>query len=163
MLDPGNSSLGASDYNSWRGRSGELRSIRIDKSSQPLGIQISCKAKGGGVFVSSVTEGSVAAQANLRVNIVFLRKVRSRHINVKTLEQLYHDKITRVLDIIIIISAAIVTAVSCSKTRSGPQKRAPVSKMHPVKKRSSRPIKAKMPSAPPNRPSSLTKAVHSAK
>ena len=67
MLDPDNSAHGALDFGSWRGRSGELRRIRIDKSAQPLGIQISCKAKGGGVFVSSVNDGSVAAQANLRV------------------------------------------------------------------------------------------------
>ncbi|XP_054712748.1 LOW QUALITY PROTEIN: disks large homolog 5-like [Uloborus diversus] len=45
---------------------GDLRSICIEKSSEPLGIQISCGA-GGGIFVSSVTKNSLAAQAGLQI------------------------------------------------------------------------------------------------
>lgn len=45
---------------------GDLRSICIEKSTEPLGIQISCGA-GGGIFVSSVTKGSLADQAGLQV------------------------------------------------------------------------------------------------
>lgn len=45
---------------------GDLRSICIEKSTEPLGIQISCGA-GGGIFVSSVTKNSLAAQAGLQV------------------------------------------------------------------------------------------------
>lgn len=59
-----------SDYTSWprKPAPGELRKIRIDKydkSTEPLGIQISCK--GNGVFVSSVTENSLASQVGLQV------------------------------------------------------------------------------------------------
>lgn len=71
VLDPGNPS-GASDFNTWprKPTSGELRKVRIDKydkSTEPLGIQISCKANGGGVFVSSVSENSLASQVGLQV------------------------------------------------------------------------------------------------
>ncbi|GLG94078.1 Disks large 1 tumor suppressor protein, partial [Gryllus bimaculatus] len=45
---------------------GELRRININKSAEPLGIQIS-HLESGGVFVSSVSEGSLAAQAGLCV------------------------------------------------------------------------------------------------
>ncbi|XP_074647785.1 disks large homolog 5-like isoform X2 [Tubulanus polymorphus] len=43
---------------------GEIRSITIEKTSVPLGIQIQPGLKGG-IFVSSVAEGSLAAQAGL--------------------------------------------------------------------------------------------------
>ncbi|XP_073985790.1 MAGUK family member discs large 5 isoform X1 [Rhodnius prolixus] len=45
---------------------GELRRVHIDKSSEPLGIQISC-LDSGGVFVSTVSENSLASQVGLRV------------------------------------------------------------------------------------------------
>ena len=45
---------------------GELRRVHIDKSVEPLGIQISC-LESGGVFVSTVSEGSLAAQVGLQV------------------------------------------------------------------------------------------------
>jgi hypothetical protein len=78
VLDPGaGSSAGASDYGTWprKPAPGELRKVRIDKydkSTEPLGIQISCKANGGGVFVSSVNENSLASQVGLQVHLLFL-------------------------------------------------------------------------------------------
>lgn len=45
---------------------GELRWISIEKSAAPLGIQISC-VNSSGVFVSTVTEHSVAAKVGLQV------------------------------------------------------------------------------------------------
>ena len=45
---------------------GQVRRIHIDKSQEPLGIQISC-LKSGGVFVSSVTEHSLASQIGLQI------------------------------------------------------------------------------------------------
>lgn len=75
-MDPGaGSSVGSSgDYGTWprKPAPGELRKVRIDKydkSTEPLGIQISCKANGGGVFVSSVTENSLASQVGLQVTL----------------------------------------------------------------------------------------------
>lgn len=45
-----------------------IRSICIEKSVEPLGIQISCDTLGtGGVFVSNVSENSLAAQAGLMI------------------------------------------------------------------------------------------------
>lgn len=46
---------------------GELRRVHIDKSQQPLGIQISCPPESGGVFVSTVNEHSLASQVGLQV------------------------------------------------------------------------------------------------
>ncbi|CAK1587309.1 unnamed protein product [Parnassius mnemosyne] len=46
---------------------GELRRVHIDKSQQPLGIQISCPPSSGGVFVSTVNENSLASQVGLQV------------------------------------------------------------------------------------------------
>lgn len=46
---------------------GELRRVHIDKSQQPLGIQISCPPNSGGVFVSTVNEHSLASQVGLQV------------------------------------------------------------------------------------------------
>ncbi|XP_054265704.1 disks large homolog 5-like isoform X2 [Macrosteles quadrilineatus] len=46
---------------------GELRRVHIDKSVEPLGIQISCLEKSGGVFVSTVSEHSLASQVGLQV------------------------------------------------------------------------------------------------
>lgn len=45
---------------------GELRRVHIDKSAEPLGIQISC-LESGGVFVSTVNEHSLASQVGLQV------------------------------------------------------------------------------------------------
>ncbi|UYV61317.1 DLG5 [Cordylochernes scorpioides] len=45
---------------------GDMRSIYLEKSSEPLGIQIACGASGG-IFVSSVNEHSLAAQAGVQV------------------------------------------------------------------------------------------------
>ncbi|KAJ9592918.1 hypothetical protein L9F63_015423, partial [Diploptera punctata] len=45
---------------------GELRRVHIDKSVEPLGIQISC-LDSGGVFVSTVSEHSLASQVGLQV------------------------------------------------------------------------------------------------
>lgn len=44
----------------------ELRRVYIEKSSEPLGIQIFCR-NSGGVFVSSVHQSSLAAQVGLQV------------------------------------------------------------------------------------------------
>lgn len=46
---------------------GELRLVHIDKSQQPLGIQIKCPRGSGGVFVSTVTENSLASQVGLQI------------------------------------------------------------------------------------------------
>ncbi|XP_068992333.1 disks large homolog 5 isoform X1 [Neodiprion pinetum] len=45
---------------------GELRRVHIDKSVEPLGIQISC-LESGGVFVSTVSEHSLASQVGLQI------------------------------------------------------------------------------------------------
>ncbi|XP_044595383.1 disks large homolog 5 isoform X2 [Cotesia glomerata] len=45
---------------------GELRRVHIDKSVEPLGIQISC-LDSGGVFVSTVNEHSLASQVGLQI------------------------------------------------------------------------------------------------
>ncbi|KAL6434629.1 hypothetical protein ACFW04_006164 [Cataglyphis niger] len=45
---------------------GELRRVHIDKSVEPLGIQISC-LNSGGVFVSTVYEHSLAEQVGLQI------------------------------------------------------------------------------------------------
>ncbi|EZA57168.1 Disks large-like protein [Ooceraea biroi] len=45
---------------------GELRRVHIDKSVEPLGIQISC-LESGGVFVSTVYEHSLASQVGLQI------------------------------------------------------------------------------------------------
>lgn len=49
-----------------RPKPGDMRRIVIEKSLEPLGIQIKCGA-GGTIFVSSVSENSIAAQAGLQV------------------------------------------------------------------------------------------------
>lgn len=55
------------DY-SWthRPEPGELRRVHIDKSQEPLGIQIQC-LDSGGVFVSTVSEHSLASQVGLQI------------------------------------------------------------------------------------------------
>lgn len=45
---------------------GDLRRVHIDKSAEPLGIQISC-IDSGGVFVSTVSDNSLASQVGLQV------------------------------------------------------------------------------------------------
>lgn len=44
---------------------GDLRRVTIDKSVEPLGITIRCNNNGGGIFVSTVTENSIASQVSL--------------------------------------------------------------------------------------------------
>nr|XP_042896904.1 disks large homolog 5 isoform X2 [Parasteatoda tepidariorum] len=54
----------------YRGRTpkpGDTRSICIEKSTEPLGIQISCGEDKAGIFVSSVTKNSLADQAGLQI------------------------------------------------------------------------------------------------
>ncbi|XP_072743458.1 disks large homolog 5 isoform X5 [Anoplolepis gracilipes] len=53
-------------YSQSRPAPGELRRVHIDKSVEPLGIQISC-LNSGGVFVSTVHEHSLAAQVGLQI------------------------------------------------------------------------------------------------
>lgn len=43
---------------------GDLRRVTIDKSVEPLGITIRCNNNGGGIFVSTVTENSIASQVS---------------------------------------------------------------------------------------------------
>lgn len=45
---------------------GDLRRVHIDKSVEPLGIQIKC-LDGGGVFVSTVSVNSLASKVGLQV------------------------------------------------------------------------------------------------
>lgn len=54
------------DYMSYRPPYGQIRRIHIDKSQEPLGIQIQCMQTGG-VFVSQVTDHSLASQIGLQV------------------------------------------------------------------------------------------------
>ncbi|XP_019881509.1 disks large homolog 5 isoform X3 [Aethina tumida] len=45
---------------------GELRRVHIDKSNEPLGIQINCSDTGG-IFVSTVNENSLASRVGLQI------------------------------------------------------------------------------------------------
>lgn len=45
---------------------GDLRRVTIDKSVEPLGIQIRCNNNGGGIFVATVAESSIASQVGLQ-------------------------------------------------------------------------------------------------
>lgn len=69
VLCPGNSNKRNSlpDY-CWpqKPSPGELRRVHIDKSAEPLGIQISCPDSGG-IFVSTVNEHSLASQVGLQI------------------------------------------------------------------------------------------------
>lgn len=47
--------------------------MHIDKSVEPLGIQISC-LESGGVFVSTVSEHSLASQVGLQVSMDWVMK-----------------------------------------------------------------------------------------
>ncbi|KAL0275028.1 UNVERIFIED_CONTAM: hypothetical protein PYX00_003016 [Menopon gallinae] len=53
-------------YNHNEAAPGEKRRVQIDKSVEPLGIQIA-SPKCGGIFVSSVTENSIASKAGLLI------------------------------------------------------------------------------------------------
>ena len=53
-------------YSQPRPAPGELRRVHIDKSVEPLGIQIQC-LDSGGVFVSTVSEHSLASQVGLQI------------------------------------------------------------------------------------------------
>ena len=50
-----------------RPEKGQTRRINVEKSMEPLGIKIETARRGGGIFVSSVSEKSLAAQAGLEV------------------------------------------------------------------------------------------------
>lgn len=45
---------------------GELRRVHIDKSNEPLGIQINCP-ESGGIFVSTVSDNSLASRVGLQI------------------------------------------------------------------------------------------------
>lgn len=45
---------------------GELRRVHIDKSNEPLGIQINCPETGG-IFVSTVNDNSLASRVGLQI------------------------------------------------------------------------------------------------
>lgn len=45
---------------------GELRRVHIDKSNEPLGIQINCP-ESGGIFVSTVNDNSLASRVGLQI------------------------------------------------------------------------------------------------
>lgn len=45
---------------------GELRKVHIDKSNEPLGIQINCPETGG-IFVSTVSDNSLASRVGLQI------------------------------------------------------------------------------------------------
>lgn len=45
---------------------GELRRVHIDKSNEPLGIQINCP-RSGGIFVSTVSDNSLASRVGLQI------------------------------------------------------------------------------------------------
>lgn len=81
VLSPGNSSLSNGKHSSLpdycctqKPSPGELRRVHIDKSVEPLGIQIQC-LDSGGVFVSTVTERSLASQVILTLLILFKHMV----------------------------------------------------------------------------------------
>ncbi|CAH0564327.1 unnamed protein product [Brassicogethes aeneus] len=59
---------GSKDCCSWGYKPvpGELRRVHIDKSNEPLGIQINCP-DAGGIFVSTVNENSLASRVGLQI------------------------------------------------------------------------------------------------
>ncbi|KAJ8967605.1 hypothetical protein NQ314_002723 [Rhamnusium bicolor] len=64
----GSSSTTPKDYYPWGHKPvpGELRRVHIDKSNEPLGIQINCPNTGG-IFVSTVNENSLASRVGLQI------------------------------------------------------------------------------------------------
>ncbi|RWS22470.1 discs large protein-like protein [Leptotrombidium deliense] len=48
-------------------KSGDVRCIYVEKGAEPLGIQISDPKAGGGIFVTSVFDDSIASKSGLRV------------------------------------------------------------------------------------------------
>nr|CAI5853686.1 unnamed protein product [Callosobruchus analis] len=66
--DHSGSSSTAKDYYLWGHKPvpGELRRVHIDKSNEPLGIQINCPDTGG-IFVSTVNENSLASRVGLQI------------------------------------------------------------------------------------------------
>ncbi|XP_072384932.1 disks large homolog 5 isoform X2 [Diabrotica undecimpunctata] len=64
----GASTANPKDYCRWGHKPvpGELRRVHIDKSNEPLGIQINCPETGG-IFVSTVSENSLASRVGLQI------------------------------------------------------------------------------------------------
>lgn len=54
---------------------GDLRRVTIDKSVEPLGITIRCNNNGGGIFVSTVTENSIASQVSVLIFFSLIEEV----------------------------------------------------------------------------------------
>lgn len=54
----------------------KVRELHIEKSSFPLGIQI-IQGSAGGIFVTSVSEGSVAKKADMRYGDQILEVIKS--------------------------------------------------------------------------------------
>ena len=50
----------------FRPQVGETRDINVEKSSEPLGFQIQ-KGSSGGIFVSSVSQNSLASHAGIEI------------------------------------------------------------------------------------------------
>jgi hypothetical protein len=71
VLSPGEAGSGGKECCSWVGGQhkplpGELRRVHIDKSNEPLGIQINCP-ESGGIFVSTVNDNSLASRVGLQI------------------------------------------------------------------------------------------------
>lgn len=71
VLSPGDPGAGGKKCCSWVGLHhkplpGELRRVHIDKSNEPLGIQINCP-ESGGIFVSTVNDNSLASRVGLQI------------------------------------------------------------------------------------------------
>ncbi|XP_044252659.1 disks large homolog 5 [Tribolium madens] len=71
VLSPGEAGSSGKECCSWVGGQykplpGELRRVHIDKSNEPLGIQINCR-ESGGIFVSTVNDNSLASRVGLQI------------------------------------------------------------------------------------------------
>ena len=71
VLSPGEPGNNSKECCSWPGGQhkplpGELRRVHIDKSNEPLGIQINCPDSGG-IFVSTVNDNSLASRVGLQI------------------------------------------------------------------------------------------------
>lgn len=70
VLSPGEAGGSGKECCPWVGGHkplpGELRRVHIDKSNEPLGIQINCR-ESGGIFVSTVNDNSLASRVGLQI------------------------------------------------------------------------------------------------